>query len=89
MSRKVSLGYSIPVGESYRKHVNQTYEAFLSLARDLSPESENLTDNAYVAQLQDLYFLFQEGILRINEGQTREGEASLFLEVQTCKEAEI
>jgi len=80
---KVQIGYRIPLGEDYRAYVDATYEPFLALARHIYPSSDLLTDHEDIAQLQNLYFLLQDGVLRITEEKLENGASSLFLEINT------
>lgn len=78
---QVRSGYKISLNESFRDYVDETYESFLLLARSLAPATQQLTDHETVSQLQDLYFLLKEGVVRITEKTVDNGSYSLLLEI--------
>lgn len=82
MADRAVNGYQIPLNTpSYKSYVDETYEAFLMLARSLFPSSQRLTDCEDLAKLQDLYFLLKQGIVKVTEEKSQDGAASLFLEI--------
>ena len=78
---RVRIGCRIAIDEEFQQYVNSTYDAFLDLARCLSPQCTLLTDSKTVSQLQDLYFLIREGILKVSEEKSDDGGEVLFLEI--------
>ena len=80
MNNRIRQGYCIPINSVYREYVNETYDIFLGLAQKLGLSSELLTDNLQMSQLQDLYFLIKQGILRVGE-YTSKGDDMLLVEV--------
>ena len=83
---KIKISCRVSVDRLFRLYVDSTYEAFLALARELSPDCEVLTDSKAVSQLQDLYFLLKEGILKVTEEKGVGGGKVLFLEILALPE---
>jgi hypothetical protein len=78
---RIRTGFRIFLDNRYRDYVDETYETFLALARAFSPSALQLTDDETVSQLQDLYFLLKEGILKVTESDSPDGSYSLLLEI--------
>ncbi|MBL7685862.1 MAG: hypothetical protein JNK65_07520 [Deltaproteobacteria bacterium] len=78
---KIKTVYQISVDTSYRDYVEESYEAFHQLAQHIYCNRPFLTDSEDISQIQDLYYLIQQGILRIHEEQSHDGSKHLVLEV--------
>lgn len=79
----VKKAFLIPIPSgAFQRHVNETYEVFLELARRLSKTStRSLTDTDDIAQLQDLHYLVKEGALKISEEHVSDGRHYFLLEL--------
>ncbi|MFO1518700.1 MAG: hypothetical protein U1F57_03400 [bacterium] len=79
---KVLTCHEILVGPYFRAYADQTFDVFLEMVCRLSGSTRFPIDYEQVAQLQDLYFLLREGILKIREEGGGDGSSCLFLSVR-------